>query len=231
MNRIFSLMLLALSLPITAHANDIDFTNAAGTLSGSNSGLSLSGSTLIAINGPTGMLTGVLGSLTFSTGALNSGSLEMGGTFAGGGSFVITGNGTNGIPNGVIFSGTFSGPSHMGIDHTSRRFPQLFRDGHIAGQLVPDERYLVHRANGVWCGGSTHDQRGQGVVRFVHRALQRRYRDQWEWVDTRPGARIDGLFRHRHPWYCGTDASQVQTIAAFTLWCRPSPLKFSLRST
>ena len=36
----------------------------------------------------------------------------MGGTFAGGtgSSFVITGNGTNGIPNGTIFSGTFDGP-------------------------------------------------------------------------------------------------------------------------
>jgi hypothetical protein len=110
MNRIFSLMLLVLSLPIAALANDIDFTNAAGTLTGSTSGLSLSGSALIAINGPTGMLTGDLGGLTFSTGALTSGSLETGGTFAGGGSFVITGNGTNGIPNGVIFSGTFSGP-------------------------------------------------------------------------------------------------------------------------
>lgn len=110
MKRIFSLMLLLLSLPIAALANDIDFTNAAGTLTGSTSGLSLGGSALIAINGPTGMLTGDLGSLTFSTGALMSGSLEKGGQFAGGGSFVITGNGTNGIPNGVIFSGTFSGP-------------------------------------------------------------------------------------------------------------------------
>ena len=34
----------------------------------------------------------------------------MGGTFAAGGTFSISGNGTNGIPNGVIFSGTFSGP-------------------------------------------------------------------------------------------------------------------------
>jgi hypothetical protein len=110
MKRILSLMLLLLSLPIAALANDIDFTNAAGTLTGSTSGLSLSGSALIAINGPTGMLTGDLGSLTFSTGGLMTGSLETGGTFAGGGSFVITGNGTNGIPNGVIFSGSFSGP-------------------------------------------------------------------------------------------------------------------------
>ncbi len=34
----------------------------------------------------------------------------MGGTFAAGGTFTITGNGTGGIPNGTIFSGTFSGP-------------------------------------------------------------------------------------------------------------------------
>ena len=41
---------------------------------------------------------------------MTSGSLTTGGTFAGGGSFVITGNGTGGIPTGVIFSGSFSGP-------------------------------------------------------------------------------------------------------------------------
>jgi len=69
--------------------------------------MSLSNSVLIQYGGIVGPN---LGSLTFSTGALTSGSLKMGGTFAGGGSFVITGNGSNGVPNGVIFSGTFSGP-------------------------------------------------------------------------------------------------------------------------
>lgn len=39
-----------------------------------------------------------------------SGSLAQGGMFAGGGWFTITGNGTNGIPNGTVFSGTFDGP-------------------------------------------------------------------------------------------------------------------------
>jgi PEP-CTERM motif len=59
-----------------------------------------------------GLITGSnLGSLSFSTGALTSGSMQMGGTFAGGGSFSIMGNGTSGIPNGVIFSGSFSGPA------------------------------------------------------------------------------------------------------------------------
>lgn len=108
MKRIFLLMLLTLALPIATFANSVGFTNSDGTLSGSSSsGLSLSGSTLIAAGGLVG---NDLGSLTFSTGALTSGSLKMGGIFAGGGSFVITGNGTDHIDNGVIFTGSFSGP-------------------------------------------------------------------------------------------------------------------------
>jgi hypothetical protein len=110
MKRMFWLLLITLALPMATFANSIGFTNSAGTLSGSGAGLGLSGSTLIAINGPSGILTGDLGRLTLSTGVLTSGSLQMGGTFAAGGSFVITGNGTGGIPNGVIFNGSFSGP-------------------------------------------------------------------------------------------------------------------------
>jgi hypothetical protein len=99
-------------LPTATLASSVDFTNEGGKLIGSTAGLSLSGSTLIEVNGLNGMglVTGNLGSVAFSTGALTSGSLKMGGTFAGGGSFVVTGNGTGGIPNGVIFNGTFSGP-------------------------------------------------------------------------------------------------------------------------
>ena len=89
-----------------------DFSNAGGTLAGTNAGLSLSGSTLVAVSGfnGNGLITGDLGTVTFSTGALNSGgSLTMGGTFAGGGTFMVTGNGTKGVRNGVLFSGSFSG--------------------------------------------------------------------------------------------------------------------------
>ena len=112
--KLILLAVLALALPLTAFASsNVDFTNSGGTLSGTNSGLSLSGSTLIAVNGlyGGGLITGTnLGSMTFSTGALTSGSLQMGGTFAGGGTFSIAGNGSNGVPNGAIFTGTFSGP-------------------------------------------------------------------------------------------------------------------------
>jgi PEP-CTERM motif len=112
MRRIFLLAVLALALPAAVFASsNIDYTNSGGMLMGSKSGLSVTGSTLIAVDGPNGLITGSnLGSVSFSTGALISGSLKKGGEFAGGGSFTITGNGTNGVPDGTLFSGTFSGP-------------------------------------------------------------------------------------------------------------------------
>lgn len=111
MKRLSWLSLLILTLSPMTFATSVDAVNSGGTLTGSSAGLSLSGSTLIAI-GITGgtLFTGNLGTVSFSTGALTSGTLTMGGTFAGGASFVVTGNGTDGIPNGVIFTGSFSGP-------------------------------------------------------------------------------------------------------------------------
>jgi hypothetical protein len=114
MKKILLLAVLALALPTAMFAgSSVDYTNSGGTLSGSSEGLSLSGSVLIAVNGLNGggLITGSdLGSVSFSTGALTSGSLQMGGTFAAGGWFTIAGNGTNGVPNGTLFTGSFSGP-------------------------------------------------------------------------------------------------------------------------
>lgn len=113
MKRILWMALLSLALPMAAFAgSSVDFTNSGGTLSGSSAGLTLSGSELIAVNGLNGLglVTGNLGSVGFTTGALSTGNLQMGATFAGGGNFTITGNGTGGIPNGAIFTGTFDGP-------------------------------------------------------------------------------------------------------------------------
>jgi PEP-CTERM motif len=112
--KILLLAVLVLALPTAVFAEgSIDYTNSGGILSGSIAGLTLSGSVLIAVNGLNGggLLTGSnLGSVSFTTGALLSGSLKMGGTFAGGGLFTITGNGTNGVPDGTLFAGSFSGP-------------------------------------------------------------------------------------------------------------------------
>jgi PEP-CTERM motif len=107
-----TLLLSSLLLPNLCFANSgTDFSNSGGTVTGTTAGLSLTGSTLIAVIGFNGggLTTGDLGSVSFSTGALNSGSLAMGGTFADGGMFEVDGNGTGGLPNGVVFSGTFSG--------------------------------------------------------------------------------------------------------------------------
>lgn len=114
--RKLALLFLALATILSLNAwadSTISFTNIGGTLTGTSSGLVLTGSTLVAVNGfgGLGLITGNnLGTVEFSTGALTSGSLDQGGTFAAGGTFTITGNGSNGLPNGVIFSGSFSGP-------------------------------------------------------------------------------------------------------------------------
>ena len=106
--KVLLLAVLALALPMAAFADSsIGLTNKGGTLTGNASGLTLTGSTLEIYGSAVGSN---LGSVTFTTGALTSGNLQGDATFAAGGSFVITGNGTNGVPNGVIFSGTFSGP-------------------------------------------------------------------------------------------------------------------------
>ena len=114
LKRVSLLVALVVALPFAAFAgSQVDFTNAGGTLTGSSSGMSLANSTLIAVNGMGGggLVTGIsLGSFSFSTGALTSGNLQMGGTFAGGGSVLIVGNGINGVTAGTIFSGSFSGP-------------------------------------------------------------------------------------------------------------------------
>ena len=55
MKKLLLLAVLALALPTAVFASSsVDFTNSGGTLSGSSSGLTLSGSTLIAVNGLNG---------------------------------------------------------------------------------------------------------------------------------------------------------------------------------
>ncbi len=110
MRRLILMAVLALALPVAAFANSVDYTNSSGTLTGTSSGMSLSGSVIIGF-GPAGSpptKLGNLGTLSFSTGSLLSGSLDGQtgpATFANGGSFTITGVG---VPS---FTGTFSGPN------------------------------------------------------------------------------------------------------------------------
>jgi PEP-CTERM motif len=105
------LALLALALPLAAWADGINLTNEYGSISVSAAGISSTLSQLKTFNGITAPAGHSLGSVTFSTGALLTGSLAAGGTFSATGStFVIKGSGKYGEPKGVIFTGTFVGP-------------------------------------------------------------------------------------------------------------------------
>lgn len=111
MRRVLVLALLALALPMAAWADGIDLTNEFGSLSISSSGISSRGSELKSFNGITAPAGHSLGSVSFTTGALASGSIRYGGTFsATGSSFVVVGVGKYGEPKGTIFSGSFVGP-------------------------------------------------------------------------------------------------------------------------
>jgi hypothetical protein len=138
MRRVVLLVLLALALPMAAFASSgVDFTNSGGTLSGSDAGLTLTGSVLAAVNGYHGMglITGNLGTVEFTTGALISGSTDMGGTFAAGGTFTVTGNGSNGLPNGVIFSGTFDSPVTWTLVTLANGTHNYVLSGTLAGNM------------------------------------------------------------------------------------------------
>jgi hypothetical protein len=111
MRRVFFLALLALALPMAAWADGITLTNEFGSISISAAGISSMQSQLKSFNGITNPLGHSIGSVSFSTGALVSGSLLSGGVFsATGSSFVVIGKGNYGEPKGTIFSGSFVGP-------------------------------------------------------------------------------------------------------------------------
>jgi PEP-CTERM motif len=116
MRRMVLLVALVLALPVAALANSVDFANQGGSVSGSSSGLTFS-STLIGVTGLAGgPFAGTnLGTVSIITGALSSGDLGSGGTF-GSGTIKITGNGSNGVPTGVLFTGTFQSATWALID-------------------------------------------------------------------------------------------------------------------
>jgi len=125
------LALLALALPMAAWADTITFDNQFGTVSMSNAGISSKGLELleVAFLPGTTITAGpghALGSISYSTGALLTGSLATGGTFSSTGStFDITGMGTwakelTGSKGPVsLFAGSFEGTIDWTFDGKS----------------------------------------------------------------------------------------------------------------
>lgn len=106
--KVVFLLLLLCGLAASAFASSATFTNAGGTLTGTNGGttLTLSGSVLTSVTGLGALFNDSganIGSLTLKTGTLLSGSLATGATFGAGGTFKITD-----INTGLIFNGTFT---------------------------------------------------------------------------------------------------------------------------
>jgi hypothetical protein len=124
-------VLLVIGLALSASASSIDvltpsvttlpcptcggkyvYTNSGGTLTYSN-GFTLTGSTLVAVFGRGGgLVTGNLGTVTFTTPPLLTGNIQSGGTFGTGGKLIVRANGNGGFPAGsMLFNSYFGGGS------------------------------------------------------------------------------------------------------------------------
>ncbi|MGB9073183.1 MAG: PEP-CTERM sorting domain-containing protein [Terriglobales bacterium] len=146
MRRVVVLALLALALPVAAWAGTFTFVNVHGNITLSNSGIVSNQSQLKQFNGIVAPKGHSLGTVSFATGALTSGSLLGGGTFSDvGSSFNVMGNGLQGVPKGSIFSGSFVGPiTWTLVSHVHKQF-NFQLTGNLQGQLW----------NGVTVTGST----------------------------------------------------------------------------
>jgi len=144
MKRAMVLALLALAVPMAAWADGIDLSNQFGiinrfgTISISNSGIVSRGSQLVRFYDVVAAPGHSLGLVAFTTGALLSGSIAGGGTFAGGygmSSFIVIGKGNWGEPKGTIFAGYFRSPITWTL--ISQHGPNLVFQlkGYVRGQL------------------------------------------------------------------------------------------------
>ena len=137
MRRVVVLVLLALVLPIAAWADGITLTNQFGTVSVSAAGVSSFGSQLKSFNGVSAAPGHSLGSVTFTTGAMNGGTLAGGGSFSSVGStFSVIGKGNwaHGH-NTAIFTGSFTGAISWTLTAHVGQLRTYSLAGAISGQL------------------------------------------------------------------------------------------------
>jgi hypothetical protein len=125
-----------MALPMAAWA-DIILTNQYGTISMSAAGIVSKGAQLKSYDGFNATPGHSLGSVSFSTGALNSGSLLAGGSFSSVGStFDVFGRGNwaHGH-NTAIFTGSFTGNVSWTLTNVSGQLRTYQLQGAISGQL------------------------------------------------------------------------------------------------
>jgi PEP-CTERM motif len=130
------LALLALALPPAVRADGIDLSNQFGTVTISNSGIVTIGSELMSFNGIQAGQGHSLGTVSFATGTLATGSIWNGGTFSSVDSvFDVVGRGNYGEPKGLIFSGSFIGTIDWTLVASSKQFHEYVLSGEIEGMM------------------------------------------------------------------------------------------------
>ena len=105
------LLVLTIALSMAAVADDASFTTSGGTFSGTSFGYVLIDANLTQISGlGGGNYSGAdLGTVSFSTAILGPiSNVIVGGPIEAGGVITITGNGSDGVAAGTLFTGTFS---------------------------------------------------------------------------------------------------------------------------
>lgn len=125
-----------LLLPASAFADVVTFSFGGGTAVAywdvSNVG---DPATLTGVSGATISFAGDLGTVTFTTGQWNDDTMG----FDPGGSIVITSNGAEGLPGGVIFSGTFiSGATWEWVGTDANGGNVFVLTGQISGTISPE---------------------------------------------------------------------------------------------
>lgn len=167
MKRIAILGLCTLSLSIAAWANTIDLTNEFGLVTVTNAGIGTMHSELTGFaknwrKAPPGH---DLGSVSFSTGALLSGTLFGGGTFSSDdSSFVVTGLGKYGVPRGTIFSGRFGGPITWTLESQTGNNYVFDLAGSIAGTLYNGRQVSGSTEQTVYVNQNLWDYNQRGTL-------------------------------------------------------------------
>lgn len=171
MRRVLVLALLALALPMAAWADGIDLVNLHGSISISNAGITSVASQLHQFNGIVASPGHSLGSVSFSTGALLSGSILTGGTFSDvGSSFVVTGKGNQVPVKGTIFSGAFVGPISWTLVAQQGQSVTYTLSGTIQGTLYNGHfvtgttTQTIHSTNGQITAGVGHIRVGNTSI-------------------------------------------------------------------
>ncbi len=164
MKRVLVCALLSMALPIAAWADGFDFTNKGGLIDISTSGITSVQVRLHSWGDIVAAPKHALGSVSYTTGALLSGSLLTGGIFDSTGStFVVIGKSYL-VPKGILFNGMFTGPINWTF--VSKQGGTLFYEltGDIVGQLYNGRTVTGTTTQEYW---TTAAQLAKGIVHGI----------------------------------------------------------------